>query len=383
MTEESVIASSSDETGSSVSVTEENPSSLEEPEVSSAESSENVTDSSVEESSISKETEAETIGFEVYFLDVGQGDSALVCCDNHYMLIDGGPSKSSDVVYSFLKNHEITNLDYIVATHPDEDHIGGIPGALEFSEVEEFLSPVEDDDSYSFRSILDRLQKQQAEFVVPSCGMEFDLGSAHCFVVGPVENAGKLNNRSIVIRIVYGNTSFLFTGDAESEEEESILQSGQTLSSDVMKVSHHGSEYSTTDMWLDAVRPSIAIISCGQGNDFGFPTNPVLERLKEHGISAYRTDLQGDILVRSDGETISVETEKETDMDVFSAPEIEPAEPDDGLEHDYIINTKTGKFHKPDCEAVSKMDEKNRKEYHGTRTSLIEEGYVPCKMCNP
>ena len=326
---------------------------------------------------------SETTGFEVRFLDVGQGDAALVCCDGHYMLIDGGPSESSDRIYAYLKNAGIAHLDYVVATHPDEDHIGGLSGALEYASADCVLCPVREDDSYSFKSLADRIQRQQARLEVPDAGMEFELGSAHCVVVGPIEDAGKTNNCSIVLHISYGSTSFLFTGDAEETEEESILHSGQLFKADVLKVSHHGSEYSTTSSFLEAVKPSIAIISCGEGNDFGFPTQPVLDRLKDLGVDLYRTDLHGDIVVRSDGETITVETQKTSDADVFASPVLEPAEPDDGLEHDYVINVKSKKFHKPDCDAVSKMDEKNKKEYHGTRSSLIEDGYAPCKMCDP
>ncbi len=320
---------------------------------------------------------------EVYFIDVGQGDASLLCCDGHYMLIDGGPPESSDVIFAFLREHDIEKLDYIVATHPDADHIGGLAAALEASEVGRAFCPVLKYDNYSFQAFSDRLVRQQVELETPSCGMVFELGSAHCTVIGPTEESEKTNNNSIVIRVAFGNTSFLFTGDAEGVEEDSILKSGCDLASDVLKVSHHGSEYATTDAWLEEVKPSIAVISCGMDNSYGFPTAPVLKRLQQRGVTLYRTDLQGDILIRSDGVRLEVTTEKDTDQDVFTEPILEPSVPDDGLEHDYVINVRTGKFHNPDCDAVSKMDEKNKQEYHGTRNSLIEEGYAPCKMCAP
>lgn len=339
----------------------------------------------IETESPSTESTTDVSGgaLEVYFIDVGQGDASLLCCDGQYMLIDGGPPESSDVIFAFLREHDIAKLDYIVATHPDADHIGGLAAALEASEVGRAFCPVLEYDNYSFQAFSDRLVRQQAKLEIPVLGMEFELGGALCTVVGPTEESEKTNNNSIVIRVTFGNTSFLFTGDAEGVEENSILKSGCVVTSDVLKVSHHGSEYATTDAWLEEVKPSIAVISCGMDNSYGFPTAPVLTRLKQRGVNLYRTDLQGDILIRSDGERLEVTTEKDTDQDVFTEPILEPAVPDDGLEHDYVINVRTGKFHNPDCDAVSKMDEKNKQEYHGTRNSLIEKGYAPCKMCAP
>ena len=349
-------------------------------------SAENASESGIDTTeSPSTESTTDVSGgvLEVYFIDVGQGDASLLCSDGHYMLIDGGPSDSSDVIFAFLREHDIAKLDYIVATHPDADHIGGLAAALEASEVGRAFCPVLEYDNYSFQAFSDRLVRKQVELETPSCGMVFELGSAHCTVIGPTEESEKTNNNSIVIRVAFGNTSFLFTGDAEGVEEDSILKSGCVVASDVLKVSHHGSEYATTDAWLEEVKPSIAVISCGMDNSYGFPTAPVLKRLQQRGVTLYRTDLQGDILIRSDGERIEVTTEKNTDQDVFTEPILEPSVSDDGLEHDYVINVRTGKFHNPDCDAVSKMDEKNKQEYHGTRNSLIEEGYAPCKMCAP
>ena len=381
------ITSSSEKTSESSATTETSIT-----ETSTTESVETETPSqepsvseTIETESPSTESTTDVSGgvLEVYFIDVGQGDASLLCCDGHYMLIDGGPPDSSDVIFAFLREHDIAKLDYIVATHPDADHIGGLAAALEASEVGRAFCPVLEYDNYSFQAFSDRLVRQQVELETPSCGMVFELGSAHCTVIGPTEESEKTNNNSIVIRVAFGNTSFLFTGDAEGVEEDSILKSGCGVASDVLKVSHHGSEYATTDAWLEEVKPSIAVISCGMENSYGFPTAPVLKRLQQRGVTLYRTDLQGDILIRSDGERLEVTTEKNTDQDVFTEPILEPSVPDDGLDHDYVINVRTGKFHNPDCDAVSKMDEKNKQEYHGTRNSLIEEGYAPCKMCAP
>ncbi len=379
-----VMESSETETSESQlteSTTETTMKEIPESDTSAEETSE--TESAATDPSTDSTTDMIGGALEVYFIDVGQGDASLLCCDGHYMLIDGGPPDSSDVIFAFLREHDIAKLDYIVATHPDADHIGGLAAALEASEVGRAFCPVLEYDNYSFQAFSDRLVRQQVELETPSCGMVFELGSAHCTVIGPTEESEKTNNNSIVIRVAFGNTSFLFTGDAEGVEEDSILKSGCVVASDVLKVSHHGSEYATTDAWLEEVKPSIAVISCGMENSYGFPTAPVLKRLQQRGVTLYRTDLQGDILIRSDGERLEVTTEKDTDQDVFTEPILEPSVPDDGLDHDYVINVRTGKFHNPDCDAVSKMDEKNKQEYHGTRNSLIEEGYAPCKMCAP
>jgi len=342
------------------------------------------TTSDTETSTLSIESSNEQNSLEVHFIDVGQGDASLIICDGHAMLIDGGPAKQSDLMYAYLKKYDISHLDYIIATHPDDDHIGGLSGALQYADADHAFCPVTEHDTYTFKSFEENLQSRGISIECPASGSTFELGKSSCTVLGPIDmNSEKTNNLSIVIRMQYGNTSFLFTGDAEQEEEDLLLNSDQELRSDVLRVAHHGSEYSTSDRFLSAVHPQYAVISCGKDNTFGFPTKQTLERLAGHGVTLYRTDLQGDIIVRSDGEVISVETEKTTSEDLFTAPELLPSEEDDGQEHDYVLNVKSKKFHRPECDAVNKMDEKNRKQRTATREELLNEGYSPCKMCKP
>lgn len=322
-------------------------------------------------------------GIYVHFIDVGQGDAVLLVCEGEAMMIDGGSSYDSDLAYAYLKKLEITHLKYMVATHPDDDHIGGLSGALRYASVERAFCSVDTYDSIPFENYRKALEKQGVSIEIPDTDEHLTLGSAEVKVLAPLENLEEINNNSIVIRVTYGNNSFLFTGDAEFSEESSILGSGQEIKSDVLKVGHHGSEYSTSSTFIDAVKPSIAVISCEKDNDYGFPKQRVLDLLAKNEIALYRTDLHGDIIVSSDGESISVSVEKETDNDPFTAPQEKIMDPSTIPDCDYVVNKSSRKFHKPDCEAVGKMKENNRWYYQGDRQALIEDGYEPCHMCNP
>ena len=247
----------------------------------------------------------------VTFCDVGEGDCALIETDGHYMIIDGGPSSASRIVYTILKNQGITHFDIMVASHSDADHIGGLSAALQLADASLVLCPVTGADTRTFQSFLRYLDRQGAAITVPACGASYTLGEAVLTVLGPVRTEGVSdNNTSLVIRLVYGSTAFLFTGDAEAEEEQDILQSGADLSAAVLKVGHHGSAGSTGSAFLSAVSPSCAVISVGADNPYGHPTQTVLGRLGTAGAEIFRTDQQGDITVVSDGTAISVTAEK-------------------------------------------------------------------------
>jgi len=381
-TSESATESTTEETTPLESTTDETTASETTEEPTSSE--ETIMPSETADPSDSSEPEnPEEKGLVVHFIDVDQGDASLIICDGEAMLIDGGASDKSELIYSYLEKYEITHLKYIVATHPDDDHIGGLAAALNIATVERAFCSVDEYDSRPFSSFQKYLNKQKVELEIPEAGMEFPLGGAVLTVLAPLTESESTNNNSIVIRLEYGKTSFLFTGDAEFEEENTILFSDQTLKSTVLKVGHHGSEYSTSEGFLNAVSPALAIISCGWDNAYGFPKQTVLDHLKERDVELYRTDMHGDILVYSDGETISVETEKETDGDVFVAPVIVAPTPGTDHECDYICNKNSRKFHYPDCEAVRKMKESNKLYFKGDRQELIDEGYSPCKICKP
>ncbi|MCR5421033.1 MAG: MBL fold metallo-hydrolase [Lachnospiraceae bacterium] len=321
--------------------------------------------------------------FEIDFLDIGQGDSILVNCDGHYMLIDGGSSKASNLIFTVLKNKGISYLDYIVATHADEDHVGGLAGALNYAKVGTAYCSVTEHNTKAFNSFKKYLTKQGKSISIPSAGDSFALGSAKVTVLAPVgvSKSDDNNNNSIVLRIIYGETSFLLTGDAEYEEERQIMDSCTNIKSTVLKVGHHGSKNSTSIKFLYKVSPEYAVISVSADNSYGHPANEVLTQLNRRNVQVYRTDLQGDIHLFSDGKTVTFSTEKKSGTSTnVSDVRSEAGTP---RKMDYILNTNTKKFHFPECKSVENMKEKNKKAFHGSRDEVISLGYSPCGNCRP
>lgn len=326
---------------------------------------------------------SESGSFTIHFIDVGQADSALVTCDGHSMLIDGGNADDSNLVYSVLQRETDGHLDYVVGTHAHEDHIGGLSGAFETDTADVTFCPVTEYDSKAFRNFKTRADERGGGITVPAVGGTFTLGEASVTVVAVNSVSEDTNNTSIVIRIVYGDTSFLFTGDAEQETEEKILETGQDIESTVLKVGHHGSSTSTSQAFLDAVSPTYAVISCGKDNSYGHPHSETLAKLSSAGVEVLRTDELGDIYCTSDGTEVTFsygEYHKDSDT---SAAEIEEPQQPDTISETYILNTNSRKFHRPDCSSASQISDANREEYTGTREELIEQGYTPCGYCKP
>jgi competence protein ComEC len=332
--------------------------------------------------------------FTVHYIDVGQADSALILCDGKAMLIDGGNVEDSNLIYSYLKKLNIDHLDYMVCTHAHEDHVGGLAGALNNATDDEAYCPVTSYVSEAFSNYVKSLDKRGTSITVPRPGDDVSLGSAAVTVRGPRNSADAPNNTSIVLRIVYGDTSFLFTGDAEREEEQDILNAGYALSSTVLKVGHHGSDTSTTYPFLYEVMPQYAVISAGSGNSYGHPDEGTLSRLRDAEAKVFRTDLQGDIICTSNGRTVSFTVNRNADADTLvaignnSTATIEPKEMENPNTEaptgtDYVLNTNTKKFHYPWCSSVDQMNESNKQYYTGNREELINQGYSPCKNCNP
>ena len=303
--------------------------------------------------------------FDVHFIDVGQADAALVICDDKTMLIDGGNRADSSLLYSYLKQQGVTHLDYVVATHAHEDHVGGLAGALNYATVGTALCSVTEYNSDVFRNFVSYLAKQGKQIKVPKAGDTFYLGSAQVQVLGPVRKSDDPNNMSLVLRIVYGETSFLFTGDAEREEEQDILAAGYELSSTVLKVGHHGSENSTTYPFLREIMPEYAVISVGEGNSYGHPTEAALSRLRDAGAYILRTDENGLICCSSDGKDVYFIIEKE-------GPEQAEPEPTGTM---VWIPQSGSKYHSH--AGCSNM--KNPSQV--PEAQAIEGGYTPCKKC--
>lgn len=314
--------------------------------------------------------------FEVHFIDVGQADATLLLCDNQTMLIDGGNPDDSNVIAAYLKKLSIKHLDFIICSHAHDDHVGGLSSALSVSTVGRIFAPKTENDIRSYRNFKRKVSEQNLEIENPSSGDSFDFGISNVLFLGPVhENTDNLNNTSIMIKITYGNTSFLFTGDAEHEEELSVIEQGYDLSADVLKVGHHGSAYSTTYMFLREIMPKYGIISVGKHNSYGHPTEQTLSRLNDANVSVYRTDIHGDIIVSSDGKNITVQTQKNNNAK-FNEVEMptQASEPSR-----YIGNKKSKKFHFPECSSVNVMKESNKVFFNCSRDEIISDGFVACQ----
>lgn len=320
----------------------------------------------------------------VHYLDVGQADASLIICEEATMLIDGGNAADSDFIYAYLKKLGITSLDYIVCTHAHEDHVGGLSGALNYATVDTVYCPVTEYDSRAFGSFVKYTQAQGKSIEVPSAGDTFMLGSAMVTIIGPVKEYRETNNTSIILRIAFGDTSFLFTGDAKYEAEHDILEKEFELKSTVLKVGHHGSNTSTSYSFLREVCPDYAVISCGKDNSYGHPHEETLSKLRDADVAVYRTDMQGTIIVTSDGHSVSFTTERNQDADTIELPpNSTQTDSSTTTEASYVLNTNTKKFHYPTCSSVDAMKPENRQDYTGSADELVAMGYSPCGRCKP
>jgi len=240
----------------------------------------------------------------VYFLDVGQADSILITNNNEYMLIDAGNNEDGALLVNYFKNLNITSFKYLVGTHPHEDHIGGLDDIINNFSINTIYLPDAITTTKTFTDILDSMDSKSLEYDIPNIGDTFTLGDATLEVLYTGTDTSDLNNTSIVFRLDFGDTSFLFTGDATDKTEELILN--KNINVDILKVGHHGSKYSTTNEFLDKVNPKYAIISVGNPNSYGHPNTETLTKLNNKNIEIHRTDKEGTIVVSTDGTDINI-----------------------------------------------------------------------------
>lgn len=254
------------------------------------------------QSSGSKEVNGQ--GIRVHFIDVGQADSILIQEGEHSMLIDAGNNDDGKLVCDYIKAQGVDTLEYVVGTHPHEDHIGGLDDVIKAFNVKNVYMPRKSATTKTYRDVLQAIKNKKLTIKAPEVGYSFQLGEADFKVMAPHEIYEDANNCSIVLKMKYGNNSALFTGDAEKESEQAMMKGNPDLKCDVLKVAHHGSRTSSSQRFIEAVKPSFAVISVGKDNEYDHPKKATMERLQNNNIPVYRTDEAGTIVMTSDGNNI-------------------------------------------------------------------------------
>ena len=267
------------------------------------------TSNNITAESMATSTSSEVTGnLTVDFIDVGQADSILITNNNESMLIDAGNNEDGEDIVKYLENKGIKKLNYVVGTHPHEDHIGGLDDVINSDiQIENILMPKITTTTKTFEDVLDAIENKGLTVEAPSKGYEFKIGEANCKVMtDSIIDKDNLNISSIVIRLTFENNSFLFMGDSEEENEKTI----SWPKTDVLKVGHHGSNTSSSEKFLNEVSPKYAVIMAGEGNSYGLPKDEIVKRIESLGTTIYRTDKNGTIEMISDGNEIKITTEK-------------------------------------------------------------------------
>lgn len=241
------------------------------------------------------------------YIDVGQADSILIRNQDKVMLIDAGTNEAGETVVNYLENLGITKIDYLIGTHPHEDHIGGLDDVINKFDIGQIYMPKIETTTKTFEDVLEAIENKNLTVTAPNKGDEIVLGQATGeFMTEPILDKDNLNVSSLVFRLEFGNNSFLFMGDAEEENEKTI----SWPKTDVLKVGHHGSSTSSSEEFLKQVQPQYAIIMVGEDNSYGLPTQETIDKLNTIGSTIYRTDENGTIQLTSDGNTIEIKTSK-------------------------------------------------------------------------
>ena len=309
-----------------------------------------------------------------YFIDVGQADSALLVYNDYTVLIDAGNVADGPDVVSFIKKLGISSLDVVIATHAHEDHAGGLANVLSNLPAEKIYSPVSGYSSACFREFKEEAEKQNG-IILARQGLSWKEGDVKFNVLWPIAPENEdTNNTSIVLKVTYKSVSYLFTGDIEHDAESRLVETGADLSANILKSGHHGSDTSSSYLFMRSVLPQIAVISVGEGNSYGHPNQSVLDKYAQAEIKTYRTDHSGTVTVSTDGTAITVTT-------AGSSEELSGATATPGFSQiQYIGNKNSKNFHDESCSSLPK--EENR-IYFASRQSAVDSGYSPCGICNP
>ncbi len=263
----------------------------------------------------------------VHFIDVGQGGSQLIVSPSgKTMLIDAGNNDKEAWIVQYLQQQNIKKIDILIGTHPDADHIGGLDAVIDNFEIGKFYMPKIQANTKTFEDVLLAAKKKKLKVATAKSGLELEFDKqVDVTMIAPINDYKDTNEMSAVVRLEYGKTSFLLTGDAESKSEADMLAAGIALNADVLLVSHHGSKTSTSDAFLKAVKPTYAVIQSGKDNKYGHPAGEVLERLKKKKIKVHRNDLEGSIIFTSNGEDIKIATVKTKENNSSSTATTKPS----------------------------------------------------------
>ncbi|MPM34143.1 hypothetical protein SDC9_80725 [bioreactor metagenome] len=333
-------------------------------------------------------------GLIVYFLDVGQADCTLIQLPNgEEVLIDAGNYGDGSYIKNYLENLNVDDIEYFILTHPHEDHIGSAKEIINNFTVKKIYMPDVLASSNLYESTMLAIENKDIETIFAKPGLKIiDSPGLKLELLSPKSMYySELNEYSAVARLEYDNTSFLFTGDAESVSELEMLGGGFNLDSDVLKVVHHGGRTSSSIDFLKAVTPEYSIISCGEDNSYGHPHIETLNRLSDIGSEIYRTDELGTIVAVSNGKDISITSDEVMEiplapLEILNTPPVpdssEVKETPAISETNYVGNKNSLVFHKTDCSSVADMKESN-KVFFTIRQNAVDQGYTPCGRCNP
>lgn len=365
-------------------------------EVSRAEAVTRNASAATKQTSDNKGSSDKNKGMNVHFIDVGQADCILVESAGKFMLVDAGNNDDADTISDYLKEQGVKKLDYVIGTHPHEDHIGSLDTIINTYDIDTLIMPAKAHTTKTFEDVVSAIEKKHLNITDPIPGKKYKLGDSEFTILSPEKGkdyGDNYNNWSVGIKLENGKNRFILCGDAEKDSEKDMLDSKIDLKADVLKLSHHGSRTSTTDAFLKAVNPEYAVISVGKDNDYGLPDEENLEKLSKNKIKYFRTDELGTIVASSDGSTIKWKYSAEKDNKTGNSKDVKSSQSEKTTSEsaaeapakgqDYIININTGKFHKPGCSSVKQMNESNKQHYNGSRDDLIGKGYDPCKRCNP
>lgn len=329
------------------------------------------TKDNVKADTVQENTNAPSL-IKVHFIDVGQADSIFIqLSDGKTILMDGGNRGDAEVIDKYLQSLNIKTIDYLLATHPHEDHIGSLPEIVKNYEIGSVYMPKTTANTKVFEELLLTIKAKGLKINTAAGGLKLiDTKDTKLTLLAPNSSSyDEINEYSIVAKLVYKNTSFLLTGDAEAVSEGEILKGNYDIKSDLLKVGHHGGRTSTGKEFLEQVAPKYAVISVGKENDYGHPHKETMERLSSSGIQIYRTDELGIIIASSDGSSILMN--QKPSMQAINVP---------AASKQYIGNKNSKVFHLSSCSSLPKAENQVRLE---DREKAIVEGYRPCQICKP